>query len=45
MVNMRLERLFVDQFRIYINTKLSRGLNSQNKKLLKKKLKKMKKKE
>lgn len=45
MVNMRLERIFVEQFRTYINSKLSRGLKSQNKKLLKKKLKKMKQKE
>jgi len=40
-----LERIFIDQFREHINSKLKSRFTSQNKKLQKKKLKKLKQKE
>ena len=42
---MKLERIFVDQFRQCINSKLKSQFTTQNKKVQKRKIKKLKKKE
>ena len=44
-VDMKLERIFIDQFRQHINSKLKSQFTTQNKKVQKRKIKKLKKKE